>query len=203
MDEIFDYIKSTKISKKTLAQALIFTELLGILTLIWFLKVPLYQKFLIKSPKSYSLLQMNNQTRYLVSQGDYIAGQANPGIKIVLLIRDIEGIKNTARIFPNELGIWNFQLPRNLDLGTKTLTTAEVKSDNDISNIKNYRIRILPDDLLSLNTSNQPQQTILEDVVTSFEEINLIANNSSSAEVYTDPLQVNIPEQAPLTEQEL
>src|SRR3989344_6880635 len=87
MDELFDRIKLIKIKRRTLAIFLILTELLGILVLVWFLRVPLSQKFLTNPPKAYSVDSFDSQKTYAINQADFLRGSADPKSKVVAIMR--------------------------------------------------------------------------------------------------------------------
>lgn len=145
MDEIFDRIKNTKIPRKYLIAGLISAEILGILVLIWFLRVPLTQKFLLASPKAYSVEEMNPQKRYVVKQGDFLVGknEANSAVKVF-----IGPEKIISKIASSENGKWSYQIPLDLATTSHSLSIAKFNKENMLTGLKNYKIRVTPNNFI-------------------------------------------------------
>jgi hypothetical protein len=141
MDEIFDRIKQTKIKRKYLVSALVFTEILGIITLIWYLRSPLYDKYLVSSPKAYSIQAFSSEKTYLLNQGDFLRGQTSPNNQLVIILRQGKKQIDTLKPALTKDGNWTYQIPESVQPGRYTFTLGYETPDNKISS-QNYRIRI-------------------------------------------------------------
>lgn len=139
MDEIFDRIRSIKIKRKYLVLALICTELLGILILIWFLRTPLSQKFLITDPKAYSVVSLSPQKRYLLSQADYLTGKAIPNTTVKVLITP--GFLKT-QITADSKGDWWYQVPPELQTNIHRITFGNFDKSNKLVTFQSYKFRV-------------------------------------------------------------
>lgn len=139
MDELFDRLKAIKIKRKYLIISLISTEILGILVLIWFLRIPLSQKFFITSPKAYSVVSLNPQKRYLASPGDFLSGRAIPNTKVKVLITP-GNIKSSFT--SNSKGEWNYQIPANFNPGIYQFTFGNFDKNNKLVTFQSYKFRI-------------------------------------------------------------
>lgn len=164
MDELFDRIKAIKIKRKYLVISLIASELLGILTLIWFLRAPLSQKFLTPTPKAYSVVSLNPQKRYVISQGDFLRGQASPNTSVKILITPGD-IKDS--ILSDSKGDWKYQIPLDLSIGSYTFSIGNFDESNKLINLQSYRLRVRTNTSLSnlLNfwgTPQEPAETALD-----------------------------------------
>lgn len=140
MDEIFDRIKKLKIRKKRLFVPLILTEILGILVLVWFLQVPLTQKYLTFPPSSYSVDSMDRDTQYLIRRGDFITGKTEPGSTLQLLLYP-NGPKYA--LLTDGEGNFSFQIPQTAQLSEYRLIIINDEDEvNELIKIKDIRIRI-------------------------------------------------------------
>lgn len=149
MDEIFDRIRTAKINRKYLVISLIFTEILGIITLTWYLKAPLYKKFLTTPPQAYLLSQMNTQTRYLFAQGDFIKDQAPPGANIVILLSEGSQVLNKSKTIADSSGQWYYQIPEDTAPGIKNLTIGNLDQNNNLQTHQSYKVRIKSNKLIN------------------------------------------------------
>lgn len=138
MDEIFDRIKSTKIQRKTLARWLITAEILGILVFVWFLRIPLSQKFLESSPNNYSINSMDSNKQYLFRQGDFLSGQVTPNSTLQIWFAP-DGSKNG--VLADSEGNFSFQIPPNARTESYQLIIANDNS-SETEIIKDLKIRI-------------------------------------------------------------
>lgn len=139
MDEIFDRLKAIKINQKYLAWSLIFTEILGIITLVWYLKTPLSEKFLELSPQAYSIVSMNPDKRYLASQGDFLAGKAIPNTLVKVLITPGNSI---FELRSDSKGDWRFQIPENIKKEIFRFTFGNFDAKNKLVTFRSYKVRI-------------------------------------------------------------
>lgn len=138
MDEIFDRLKSVKIKKKQLIFPLIFSEILGILVLIWFLRVPLTQKYLSYPPKNYSVNSMNPDIQYLILQGDFISGKTVPNSALQIWLAQ-SGPK--AKVLTDSTGNFSFQIPQDTKPASYQLIIARDNLDKTLK-IKAFEIKV-------------------------------------------------------------
>lgn len=157
MDEIFDRIKSLKIPRKYLITGLILTEILGILVLVWFLRVPLSQKYLVTPPKAYSILQMDNSQRYVIAQGDYLTGNTTPNTKIVTLLRrgGDRGSQIKLRQISDNNGNWFYQIPYDLAEDKFQFAIGTFDNRNNLNSVKVVKLKVVANNLLSKNSLYQ------------------------------------------------
>lgn len=139
MDELFDHIKAIKINREYLIGTLIFTEILGIITLIWYLRSPLTQKFLTKPPQAYAVSSFNPQTQYLVSRGDLLTGNSEPNSEVRALITP-GFLKSSVRSTPE--GSWWFQIPQSLKPGVYTISFGNLDSNGKLTTFQSYKVRV-------------------------------------------------------------
>ncbi len=128
-----------KISKGQLAKILIIAELISIAAMIWYLRVPLYQKYLAVKPKGYSISAFNPDTRYILSENDFIIGQAKPEYKVKLIFTS-GSIKRTVKT--SSEGNWVAQLPKNLDHKPYRLTIAYFDTADKLTQVDSYKVLI-------------------------------------------------------------
>ena len=143
MDEILDRIKfkikTFKVKRKHLVVSLLATEILGILVFLWILRVPIAQKFFTSPQKAYSVVSLNPQKRYLVSQGDLLTGKAIPGTSVKILITP-EFIKNT--ITADSKGDWWYQVPADLQTNVHRFTFGNFDKNNKLVTFQTYKFRV-------------------------------------------------------------
>jgi len=139
MDEIFDRIKATKVNRKYLIISLVSTEILGILILIWFLRTPLSQKFLVANPKSYNVVSLDSKKRYLLSQGDYLTGTAIPNTKVKVLVTP--SFKKD-QISSSSKGEWWYQISPDIKKGSHTITFGNFDNKNKLVTFQSYKFRV-------------------------------------------------------------
>lgn len=122
----------------TLVISLIFTEIVGILFLIWILRVPLAQKFLLLPPQNFEISKMDTSKQYLLHQGDFLTGQTEPNSQIQMLLSPLPV---QAIVTSNPGGNFQFQIPQETPPQEYLLTIT----DNNGNNIlKTLRVRIAP-----------------------------------------------------------
>lgn len=138
MDEIFDRIKAIKIRKKDLFLPLVLTEILGILVLIWFLRVPLSQKYFSDSPSNYSVDSMDSNKQYLFKQADLITGKSEPFAKFQILLSPDGG---KYPLSADAVGNITFQIPHEIAPGEYRLLIVK-KESGIFKLVKNLKIRI-------------------------------------------------------------
>ncbi|MBI2593223.1 hypothetical protein HYW44_01095 [Candidatus Daviesbacteria bacterium] len=139
MDEIFDRIKNIKITRKDLFLPLVLTEILGILVLIWFLRVPLSQKFLASAPKAYSVVSLNPQKRYLISQNDFLTGKAIPDTQIKIQISP-GNFRSTA--YSDSTGNWSWQIPLHLSTGVYRISYLNIDKSQKEVTTQSYKFKV-------------------------------------------------------------
>ena len=145
MDEIIDRVKSVKIRRKNLIFPLIFAEIIGILTLIWFLRIPLAQKYLTSPPDNYSVNSMDPGIQYLLRQGDFINGRTKPNSTLQIRLAG-DGAKNG--VISDTEGNFTFQIPLNTNPGPYQLIIAGDNSD-ETTVIRILKIRVQSNNILS------------------------------------------------------
>lgn len=134
-----NFPRPRKKNKKKLFFTLICAELLGILVLVWFLRAPLYEKFIAQPPKAYDSGKMLSTKQYLVSQNDQIVGKAEPDTKIKFYLSPLKQI-TTSRT--DSQGVWIYQIPRNLPAGKYQLYVAFFGTFKEVL-IKNFHFRVV------------------------------------------------------------
>lgn len=131
-------VKSKKLNRKKLVILLIATELVGILSLIWYLRTPLYLKYLALPPKKYYIEEMDPSKQYLLLNGDFITGKSSPSSILELSISP-DG--QTYSLLTDPQGVFEFQVPQELAEDEYTITMLS----NDLSGTletKNLKIRV-------------------------------------------------------------
>lgn len=136
MDELFDRIKAIKIKRKKLFLPLILTEVLGILVLLWFLRLPLTQKYLTFAPISYQVETMDPDKQYLLRQGDFITGKTSPNSTLALLL--YPGSKHA--LLTDSRGNFSFQIPGQTPPAEYRLII--INDRNRLETFKDLRIRV-------------------------------------------------------------
>lgn len=149
MDEIIERLKAAKPNRKYLVSTLIFTEILGIITLIWFLKAPLNKRFLLISPKAYSVISLDTNKRYLASQGDYLAGKAIPNTTVKILVTPGNSIFSLRS---DSNGDWRFQIPESLQKEIFRFTVGNFDIKNKLVTFRSYKFRIQSNNSFLLTT---------------------------------------------------
>jgi hypothetical protein len=130
-----------KKSRKRLVITLITVEVIGILALIWYLREPLIKKYLIPSPKVYSLESMSPEKRYLLSPLDYVTSdsKANENIKLMLINKEK---KFVYKFISDSQGSWIFQIPEDTKPGIYLLVTATKQNSGGKYDLKIKRIKV-------------------------------------------------------------
>lgn len=134
-----------KINKAKLAKILIITELIGIAVMVWYLRVPLYQKFLAVKPKAYSLQAFSPDTRYLMSENDFLFGTTNPGYKVKLIFT---AGRHKRTVKASDQGNWVAQLPKDLAHKSYRLTTAYFDTNDKLTQVESYKIHVQSEAIL-------------------------------------------------------
>lgn len=141
MNGILDRIKSINVKRHTLVTSLIVAEIIGILALVWYLRTPLIQRFLLTPPKAYFIESFNPNRTYLLNQSDFLKGSANPNHKVVAIIRQGKKQILTKKLVLTKDGNWTLQIPENIDPGRYILTLGYENPNKEI-NTKNYKLNI-------------------------------------------------------------
>lgn len=128
-----------KITKAKLAKILIISELVGILAMIWYLRAPLYRKFIAVKPRAYSISSFEADTRYLLSQNDFLMGTVNPHYKVKLIFT-AGGFKRTVKA--SDQGNWVAQLPKSLKHKSYRLTLATFDTNDKLANVESYKVYV-------------------------------------------------------------
>lgn len=124
--------------RKDLFLPLVLTEILGILALVWYLRLPLTQKYLTFTPQSYSVDAMDPGKQYLIKQGDFINGNTKPGSTLTLLLYP-DGSKYA--LLTDSEGNFKFQIPQ--ETNTKEYRLIIVNDDIDkLQAFKDLKIRV-------------------------------------------------------------
>jgi hypothetical protein len=134
-----------KIRKATLAKILIIAELIGIAIFAWQLRAPLYKKYFAVKPKAYSLTTFAPQKNYLLSESDFLVGQAPPDTKIKLIFnpgRHKRTVKTSAK------GNWVSQLPKSLSHRRYSMTMASFDTQNKLTAVTSYKTRVQTENLI-------------------------------------------------------
>jgi hypothetical protein len=139
MQLVFDKKPLKKRNKKKLFFTLITAELLGILILVWFLRTPLYEKYLTAPQKAYDTSKMTESKQYLVAQNDQLVGKGKPESKIKFYLSPLKKITSSRT---DGSGGWVYQVPKDLPAGRYRLYVAEFDDLSKTVLIKNYRIRV-------------------------------------------------------------
>lgn len=137
-----------KITKAKLAKILIICELLSILAMAWYLRVPLYQKYLAVKPKAYPMAAFDPNTRYLMSENDFLIGETEPGYKIKLIFT-AGSHKRTVKA--STQGNWVAQLPKSLDHKPYRLTLAYFDTSDKLTNVDSYKVLVQSENIFFQN----------------------------------------------------
>src|SRR3989344_3456162 len=130
-------------------RAFVITSLsLAILAMIWYLRAPLYNKYLVVDAKNFPLILMSDKFRYLVSEGDFLSGKAIPNSKIKVLLNPGR-IKKTITVDSD--GLWFYQIPSDVEKKRYRLTVADFDKDKKLAFVKDYRVRIQSNNILQQN----------------------------------------------------
>lgn len=130
--------KSKKINRKKLVIILILSELLGIFSLVWYLRTPLYLKYLTLPPKKYYIEDMDLSKQYLMLNGDFITGESSPSESLELSVSPGE---QKYYLLTNPQGVFEFQIPQEI-AANEYLFTISAKNQNGIDETKNLKVRI-------------------------------------------------------------
>lgn len=149
MDEIFDRLKTIKFKRKNLFIPLILSEILGILVLVWYLKTPLIQKYLLEAPNSYSVEEMEAGKQYLLRQGDFIKGKTKPQTTLQIILYPDRSKYSTIS---DSEGNFNFQIPP--EIGLKEYRLMIISDDIRPTTIKDLRIRVVSNNILGQLTGS-------------------------------------------------
>lgn len=173
----FRGLDSFKIKRFHLVASLIIIELVGILTLAWYLRVPLYQKYLTVSTRTYSLSALSTNQKYLFTQGDFIVGKTAPSNQVVALIRNEGDLskKLKFRIPVSQDGTWDFRIPSDTEPGSYRVTIGIFASNNSSISIDTYKVRLLSGNIFSNDRS-------LKEFLANFTDNTSVPAPSSSAD---------------------
>ncbi len=128
----------TRAKRKKLIFPLIITEIIGILVLIWFLRIPLYQKYLAVQPNNYAIDSLDPDRQYLMKQGDFISGTTTAGTTLQIWLAP-DGLKHG--ITPDYEGNFSFQIPTETIPDSYQLIIASDRN-GEIGAIKVLKVRI-------------------------------------------------------------
>lgn len=128
-----------KITKAKLAKILILAEVLSILVMIWYLRIPLYQKYLAVKPTAYPIGAFDPNTRYLMSENDFLIGQTEPGSKVKLIFT---AGKNKRTVRASSQGNWVAQLPKSLGHKPYRLTLAYFDTKDKLTKVDSFKVLV-------------------------------------------------------------
>ncbi len=137
-----------KITKSKLAKILIISEIISILAMIWYLRVPLYQKYLAVKPSAYQVSAFDPNTRYLLSENDFLIGQTEPGYKVKLIFT---AGRNKRTVKASSQGNWVAQLPKSLDHKPYRLTLAYFDSQDKLTNVESFKVLVQSENIFFRN----------------------------------------------------
>lgn len=151
--DFFERIGEFEIKKPQLMKTLILVELLGIAILVWYLREPLYQKYLTVSNKTYSISSLNQSQKYIFTKGDFLAGTAAAGNKIIILLRQENDLSKRlkTKMVAGADGGWHYRFPADLKEGKYRMTVGVFGNNNQVVSIDTYRIRALSNNILVNN----------------------------------------------------
>lgn len=131
--------RQLKITKTKLAKILIISEIIGILAMVWYLRMPLYQKFLAVKPRAYSMAAFDPSTRYMLSENDFLMGSTSPDSKVKLIFTS-GGFKRTVKA--SDQGNWVAQLPKSLTHKSYRLTLAYFDSQDKLTDVDSFKVYV-------------------------------------------------------------
>lgn len=137
-----------KITKSKLAKILIISELLSILAMAWYLRVPLYQKYLAVKPTAYPIAAFDPNTRYLMSENDFLIGTTTPGYKVKLIFT---AGSNKRTVKASDQGNWVAQLPKSLNHKPYRLTLAYFDTNDKLTNIDSFKVLVQSENIFFQN----------------------------------------------------
>lgn len=137
-----------KITKAKLAKILIITEMIGILAMAWYLRIPLYQKYLAVKPKAYPMAAFDPSTRYLMSENDFLVGETIPGYKVKLILT-AGSHKRTVKA--SSQGNWVAQLPKSLLHKPYRLTVAYFDTNDKLTKVDSFKVLIQSENIFFQN----------------------------------------------------
>lgn len=137
-----------KVTKSQLAKFLIITEILSILAMAWYLRVPLYQKYLAVKPTAYPIAAFDPNTRYLMSENDFIIGKTEPDYKVKLIFT---AGSNKRTVKASSQGNWVAQLPKSLDHKPYRLTLAYFDTKDQLSKVDSFKVLVQSENIFFQN----------------------------------------------------
>ncbi len=144
---LFERLDDIKFTKKQLMLALMAIEIVGILSLVWYLRQPLIRKYLLLEPKSYSVLVMNTTSKYVAYKGDFITGKTIPNTKVRTLFTPDKLRKS---IITDKNGNWAYKIPDDLKNQRYRFTVGYFDKKNKLTFFKTYRVRVASNNKLVL-----------------------------------------------------
>lgn len=142
---LIEELAGIKIRKKLLVVFLIITEIIGILVLVWYLRIPLTQKYILFSPKTYSALKMSPKLRYKLKINDHLVGTASANTKFKFFLSPGK-IIHKGQVDDN--GTWSYSIPDNIKTGKYSLVAAFFNKKGKPSMIKTYKLRVESNNVL-------------------------------------------------------
>ncbi len=137
-----------KITKSKLAKILIFAEVISILAMVWYLRIPLYQKYLAVKPKAYPIIAFDPNTRYLMSENDFLIGKTEPNYKVKLIFT---AGANKRTVKASDQGNWVAQLPKSLDHKPYRLTLAYFDTKDKLTKVDSFKVLVQSENIFLQN----------------------------------------------------
>jgi hypothetical protein len=132
--------KTAKSLKQNYERVIVVVLIVSILSLVYYLKGPLTERFFTKDPSSYYLSNFKQDYRYRIYQGDYLLGKkALPNSKIKVLITPGK-YSFTAKA--DSKGEFVFRLPEEAKLGKFRVTFANFDALKNLAWIRSYKVTI-------------------------------------------------------------
>ena len=149
MDEIFERIKGIKVKHKILVFSLAITEIIGIFTLVWYLRTSLIERYFTSPPKSFAIESFDPKKRYLIQQGDFLRGKnALPNSKVLAIITPG---KQTVTVKADKNGEFIVKLPPDAKTGRHRVTFANYDALKNLAWTKSYKLTVNSNNTLSNN----------------------------------------------------
>lgn len=107
--------------------------------MVWYLRVPLYRKYLAVKPVAYPIWLFSPDKRYLLSEHDFLVGTAAPNYKVKLIFT-AGTYKKTVKV--SDKGNWVAQLPSGMLHKPYRLTVAQFDTNNKLATVESYKVLV-------------------------------------------------------------
>ncbi len=133
-------VKLLKKLKNNYQKLVVLLLVVSIVSVTYYLKDSLLDRFFTKDPSSYYLSNFKEQYRYKIYQGDYLLGKkALPNSKIKVLITPGKAAFNLKA---DSKGEFVFKLPEEVKTGKFRVTFANFDALKNLAWIRSYKITI-------------------------------------------------------------